>query len=720
MTMAFTRRREDRAAYLAGLLPPHVMARDAEADGLLRALLRAVAGELAVVESDLETLYDSWFVETCPEWVVPYLADLVGLEGLPGDLGAGSGASRRAVVANTVAYRRRKGTVAVVEQVVRDVTGWPTRAVEFHRLMATTTHVNHVHVERPTWGSVRDAATAELESPGVADGALTRFAHTGEVRRVGSSPLGGTGRYDIPHLGAFVGSTSVHDAVAVPARLVGGEWFIHPLGWETPLFAPPTTEPGIEHLAVESDLAIPLRPRRLLAALLAARAGDPGEALHLRVEVDGVELSADRVRVCGLEAPATDGGGPLTGWQVSVDPIRGVLTALHDGAPATPTSVVVDHGYGAPAEVGAGTYDRARAHDDALAADRFSGDADTGGDHVGGQVAVRADAAAPGVVTTIAQALADVTAAWADPAVAGGTQVVSVTDSTEYPGGVTADLPPESRLVLVAARWEGRTVQDGTTEPPVPGVYSPEGVRPRITGDLHVSGGSGSSLVVDGFVVEGDVVVDPGALGSLTVSQCTVAGSVRVDADGAGPNRDVAVSVRRSVVGAVLAADTVPDVHVVDSVVDPDVAGATGGPAVTASAASVHVAGSTLRGAMTCHTLRVTSSICDGIVTVLDRQRGCARFSYLPAGSRAPRRYRCVPSDDTAPATAPGFASLEPGSPSYASLADTAPAEIRHGGEFGAEMGVHHHLRRPPRLDAARRLVEPYVPAGMQFGVFGS
>lgn len=724
-------RRADRTAYLEGLLPPHVVERDAATGGLLHALLEAVAGELAVVEDDVQRLYDSWFIETCPEWVVPYLADLVGLVGLPGDLGAetGAGVSRRAVVANTVAYRKRKGTVAVIEQVVRDVTGWPTRAVEEYRLLAATTHVNHVHLERPAVGSVRRAESAELESPRLAGGALTRFAHTGEVRPIDPGTLGGRGRFGIRGIGVFVFPTQVHDATGVPARRLTDAWSVHPLGAEAPLFAVPTTEETIEHLATESDLPVPLRPRRLLEALVAARAGLPGEDLPIVVSIGGDgPLAPERVRVCGVEDLATSGGTPLSGWQVMVDATRGLLLPHLDGVPADPTAVHVDHAYGAVADVGAGTYDRTLGHDAALTSDAFTGDLDRTDedpvpvrDRVGAQVLVRTGPAAPGVQVSITDALAEVDAGWADPSrrLVGITQVVSVADSETYAADLTIAVPAESRLVLVAAHWRGRQLLNGDIEAPVPGVYSPEGLRPHVLGDLHVTGARGASVLLDGLVVEGDVVIEPGELGSLTLSQCTVAGRVRVRSGAPGANRELAVSVRRSVVASLDAVDTVPEVLVVDSVVDPALTSATTG-AVVSPGAHLEVVGSTLFGDVGCRWLEVTSSICDGTVTVVDRQVGCARFSYLAPGSRVPRRFRCVPASDAATSISPSYVSTEPGSPFYPSLAPSAPVSIRHGGEFGSEMGVHHHLRRPQRMDAARRLVAPYVPAGMQIGTFGS
>ena len=127
---------------LYDLLPSVYRIRDAEREGSLEALAEILAREADVVDRDIEQLYDNWFIETCQPWVVPYIADLLDVRGVyavaPGT------ASQRAYVANTIGYRRRKGTLAVLEQLAFDVTGWRAKAVEFFQLLATTQYMNHV------------------------------------------------------------------------------------------------------------------------------------------------------------------------------------------------------------------------------------------------------------------------------------------------------------------------------------------------------------------------------------------------------------------------------------------------------------------------------------------------------------------------------------------------------------------------------------------------
>src|SRR3954468_9512999 len=103
------------AERLYALLPSVYRLRDAEQEGEpLRALIAALAGQFAVLEENVEQLYDDQFIATCANWVAPYIGDLVGyrpLHGVPADI-----FSARAEVANTIAYRRRKGTALMLEQ----------------------------------------------------------------------------------------------------------------------------------------------------------------------------------------------------------------------------------------------------------------------------------------------------------------------------------------------------------------------------------------------------------------------------------------------------------------------------------------------------------------------------------------------------------------------------------------------------------------------------
>ena len=91
-----------------------------------RALLAVIGEEFQAIEADIDNLYDNWFIETCAEWLVPYIGDLLGVRGLYTE--ATTAFSQRAYVANTLSYRRRKGTAKVLEDLARDVTGWPARA----------------------------------------------------------------------------------------------------------------------------------------------------------------------------------------------------------------------------------------------------------------------------------------------------------------------------------------------------------------------------------------------------------------------------------------------------------------------------------------------------------------------------------------------------------------------------------------------------------------
>ena len=88
------------------------------APGPLRELVNRIGAQVAVVRRSIDRLWADQSIETCDDWVIPYIGDLLGHQPRqqPGTAG------QRLDVANTIDYRRRKGTVEVLEELAHDVT----------------------------------------------------------------------------------------------------------------------------------------------------------------------------------------------------------------------------------------------------------------------------------------------------------------------------------------------------------------------------------------------------------------------------------------------------------------------------------------------------------------------------------------------------------------------------------------------------------------------
>src|SRR5215471_14348399 len=128
--------------HLYSLLPAIYRLRDAERGYPLQALLRVIEEQVNIVEQDIASLYDNWFIETCDDWVVPYIGDLLGVSLLQQP--SAQGLTPRAFIANTLASRRRKGTAGMLERVAQDISGWPAAVVEYFQQLATTQNINHL------------------------------------------------------------------------------------------------------------------------------------------------------------------------------------------------------------------------------------------------------------------------------------------------------------------------------------------------------------------------------------------------------------------------------------------------------------------------------------------------------------------------------------------------------------------------------------------------
>ena len=150
----------------------------------LRALVEVLAGQAAVLRRSVDRLWDDQFIDLCDDWAVPYLADLVGTRLVSAvDLRA-----RRIDVANTVHYRRRAGTVRLLEQLVSDISGWESIVVENYQRLGRTWHGRDARPDDTAgaFTSTPRGGVADLRRPigaVLADGPFDEYAHTADVRR---------------------------------------------------------------------------------------------------------------------------------------------------------------------------------------------------------------------------------------------------------------------------------------------------------------------------------------------------------------------------------------------------------------------------------------------------------------------------------------------------------------------------------------------------------
>ena len=124
---------------LWSLLPEVYRADDADAAGgvgPLRELVLRIGAQAAILRRGIDRLWEDQSIETCDDWVVPYIGDLLATNLVSSHDARG----QRLDVAKTIYYRRRKGTVAVLEEIANDITSWDAHVVEFFRRLSRTRH----------------------------------------------------------------------------------------------------------------------------------------------------------------------------------------------------------------------------------------------------------------------------------------------------------------------------------------------------------------------------------------------------------------------------------------------------------------------------------------------------------------------------------------------------------------------------------------------------
>ncbi|MEO7911575.1 MAG: hypothetical protein ABIV47_18175 [Roseiflexaceae bacterium] len=740
---------------LYNLLPVIYRLRDAERDYPLRTLLGVITEQVDLVEADITQLYENWFIETCQDWVVPYIGELVGYQliheaGEPGDINTPTGLARNKIlaprrdVADTIHNRRRKGALALLEELAADVTSWPTRAAEFYTLLGWSQNINHVHLDR--------ARSVDLHNGNALDligGPFDRQARTIDLRGINSHRS--TGRYNINSVGLFVwrlktysvsklsASMLKENAASETPALCVEEFGLHNytfsvLGNNVQLYNNSQAEQAPTQIAEELNLPVPIR-RRSFEKQITDYYG-PDKSLAIWVS----DWAGHAARA--LLPPAAIIPADLSDWHylpprdhIAVDPVLGRITFPPSQLPKR--NVRVFYTYAFSADIGGGEYDRPRFQP-----------AEHSLYHVGEHEALKR--------------IGDAVALWRKEQPTNA--VIEITDSGVYVEQINLELQANQSLQIRATNRKRPVIRllDWQTDLP---------------DALGVSMATGSRFTLDGLLIAGRSLTirqaadcEPGGLicpSEVCIRHCTLVPGWGLNNSceprhPAKPSLELfnvraRVSIEHSIVGSIeinedaVRSDPIP-VHISDSILDStgDEREAFGAPGRAVAHALLTIQRSTVFGVVEVHAIELAeNSIFTGCVNVARRQLGCMRFCYVPPGCRTPRRYACQPDLVAQAAEAelrakkpvsrldegqlaaeilaarlreeirvrPQFNSVRYGTPTYCQLAATCAEEIKRGADDESELGAFHDLFQPQRTANLRARVDEYTPAATNAGI---
>jgi len=688
------------AERLYELMPMIYRLKDGDQGEALKSLLSVIAEQVTGFEENLEQLYDDQFIESCADWVVPYMGELLGYQ--PVHAIKRLQANQRAEVANTIGYRRRKGTAAVLEQLTRDVTDWPARAVEFFQRLQWHQHLNHVRLNHHASPDLRHTLALQYLNT-----AFDTSNRTVDVRRIETDG----GHFNIPNIGLFVWRLQVYGVENMPAvGLDDRRFFFSPWVNNMLLYTRPQAERAIAHLADPIETPMPIN--RLLLLNQLERYYGPDLSLFIRVNNSDIPISD--IQVCSLE------DRPLTNWAhlpdsgVAIDPELGRL-ALGASFGSDPEVEVTYH-YVFSEDMGGGDYERASSFEQDLI---------------------------PKVSIHSGQTIQ------AGLGLLPGGGVLEIQDNGRY---------EEAPNVMVAAS-ESLEIRALNERRPIC----------LLTGDFTIDGGENGVVVLNGLWIAGARVYVPAdsSLKKLVIRHCSLVPGLALTVDGepqpataASPclvvaSPDTELIIEDSIIGGIRlhqdskasfknsVIDAIDETHIAYAHTDNDSAGGV----LTMSNCSIIGKVHTRRFELVSNSIfdaeLATADTWQAAVMATQKQQGCIRFSYVPLGSRTPRRYRCQPEWAIAQALSkakkdnPNITSTEKsaiaalvasqihpiwtvrryGKPAYMQLAHACAIQIKTGADDESEMGVFHDLFQPQRQSNLRIRLQEYLRFGLESGV---
>jgi len=690
------------------------------ARGPLESLLMVIDEQLGYFAADLDQLYDDQFIETCAPWVIPYIGELIGFQPIRGIAPAVD--NPRSEVANTIALRRRKGTIGAIEQLSRDVTGWGAHAVEFFQTLAETQYVKCVRLSSRYAPNVRGWKPRAYASSGFT--AMTRKVDV----HLPASP--GLPRWNIPNIGVYLwslGAYSLTGVTAVQAADSGGPvpgcYRFSQLGCDIPLFHAAVYQ-GEQIMTLATEANVPeYLTRNLLCADLrkGAQSSYYGVGKSLSVTLNQQLLNPYQIQVADLSGD--DGSWnnlllPGSPYTVAIDPDKGRIAVSPD-VPSSAGAPLVDFYYGFNAAMGGGEYERESTFTVSNLANIFAFPDPTqsyNNDLQSALTFVAGQAATLGSVALEIQG-------------SGPAATITSPLTIDAPTGVTIEIRAQ------------------------------DGAYPYIVldGEFQITGDKLSAVILNGLLFTASpnmttsgseaLVVLPASRPSgadnvvtLQVEHCTLVPGWSLSSTGEPRHADAPailsfaigaeISVEYSITGPIRAPETVP-VSVSDSILD-----ATGRKRVaydnlsgqTIGGGPLTLVGCTVVGRVHAQELALVSdsifwseiipgappAIAPGLFA--DRvQAGCVRFSYLPYQAVTPRRFECVQQALAGPT--PLFLSYEYARPDYLKLAASTPSSIRAGADDEGEMGAFHWVLAPLREADLEIRLQEFTPVGLNTGL---
>ena len=733
------------------LLPAVHRWRDADRGYPLRALLQVISEQVNIVDADIAQLYENWFVETCQDWVVPYIGDLVGYTPLY-DIGEPTGMQKpralarerilipRREVANTVRLRRRKGTVAVLEELATAVAGWPGRAVEFYRLLSFTQNINYLHLDRGRTVDVRDGdGLDDLSS------AFEEVAHIVDIRCIGARHF--PEFYNISSVGMFVWRLKTYSVTQAPAFCEEQQspncFVFSVLGNDTPLYN--RSQRTSAHSPGRLNLPTPIT-RRGLECFESSEVTETVTSGIPYYYGDGksFEIWTGSGSQLTLVDPGSIVVADLTDWtyrplpkQVAVDPVLGRIAF-----PPTQTrrqGVWVTYNYAFSADMGGGEYERTLSQP-----------------AVYNLYLVGAEENFTRINDALTQWQTD------NPANA----VIEITDSGAYVEPISITLNPGQTLQLRAANRKRPVIRLLNWQTSAPDNLTINGLTSAAVTSAAVAASADASsaeptswFTLDGIVVTGRGIQVQGAVAGVTIRHSTLVPGWGLDCN-CEPTRPTEPSlelddapnclrIEHSIIGAIqVNRDEVREdpcrIYISDSIVDATStdAIAVGAPEKLCAFSLLDIRRCTVFGQVQTHAIELAENcIFMGVIVDCRRQQGCMRFCYVTAGSRTPKRYECQPDlveravlalaqqDNLTNAqrttllqqerarVEPEFNSTRYGTPTYCQLSDHCAPEITRGADDQSEMGAFHDLYQPQRAANLRARLDEYTPAGMTAGI---